>query len=523
MQMQKDQLRNVLLAESAVINNIFLNKYNSTYFIIDKMGQEISSKLIADESDDQKSKQYLNKILNKYKTDSSLNKIFAWTIFSWANQNHQITVDGEYGIMATPFDLSNRDYVHQSKLTPNQMLFGKVVSGSTSKKWMIPGGVGFVDKNKNFIGTLTIGLEIQNLAETIQENIRDNNITAYLTDMNQSVIFSVNKTSINLTPPNEIVSYKSNIIDQKLVLDQKLENFPYHIILQYKDQAINNMFWNIIYSRLPEMILIIILSTALVAIIYQNEKSKRRKISFLIEKYTKIRKSKTEFMLRINHDLMNLISAIKGLCGIIKTDLTNDGTMDDGKIQENIGYLDHIDDISQELRTSITDLIEMNQPEDGKFEILRSDIKIDFEDIIDRSIRILQDKIRQKNIIIDTNFDDNLYQLPNLDPRRLKQIIVGIIGNSINHSANNSKIEINARNFNHKKVQIIIKDCGSGMSEVDIKNALANFDITKYQQDEYHESIETQLPIIRFLIEKMCGSIQIKSTQNYGTEVKIIF
>ena len=147
--------------EASVAENILLDRFYSTFFIINKIGKEIAKS--------PRDKKHIQTTLNKYKTESSFNHIFSWTIFSWADQNLQITVDSEYGIMKIPCDLSIRDYTQESMLKSEEMLLGKPVYGSTSKKWMIPGGVGIVDQNQQFLGIVNVGFEISNLAKIIKD------------------------------------------------------------------------------------------------------------------------------------------------------------------------------------------------------------------------------------------------------------------------------------------------------------------------------------------------------------------
>lgn len=516
-QMKKSQLNSILFKEATVAEKMFLNRFDSTFFIIDKMGKEIVAS--------PQYKKNIQAILNKYKTDTSFNHIFSWTIFSWADQNLQITVDGKYGIMKTPFDLSIRDYTQESMLKPGEMLLGKPVYGSTSKKWMIPGGVGFVDKDKRFLGIINMGFEIQNLAKALQENIGDENINIDLIYKNEFPVFSANKSLIRIVSAEEITdknSYNKNKIkDGQIAINKELRNYPYHLVLSYDQKAVNHILRNMIYSRMVELISITFLLAALLLIIYKNEKNKREKIAYLTQRDL-IGKSKTEFMLQISHELINFAAAIIGLSDIVKENLKNKKSLNDEKIADGIEHLEHIEDISGELKTFIIDLVDLNQPEDGKFTINRLDAKVDFEDLIERSLRILKNKIKNRKISIETNFDNNLHHLTNLDPRRIKQVLVGIIGNAINHSADNAKIEITGRNIDHKKIKIVVKDCGNGMTYDEIKEALTNYDPKNYTNDNA-ESIELKLPIIRFLVEKQNGVIEIKSTKNYGTEVTIIF
>lgn len=518
-QMKKNQLYGTLTKEASVAENILLDRFESTFFIIDKIGKEITNS--------PQDKKHIKSIFDKYKTESSFNHIFSWTIFSWADQDLQITVDGKYGIMKTPSDLSIRDYARESISKPNVNLLGKPVYGSTSKKWMIPGGIGF-ENNGQFLGIVNFGLEISSLAKMIKENIGDENVTIDLVYKNQFRVFSVDKSLIKIFSAQDLENgnfdNKNEANDEEIIFDKELKNYPYHLVLKYNQKAVSYILWNIIYSRIVEIISIISLLAALLFIIYKSEKNKREEIIALIEatKEVEIGKSKTEFMLRVSHELMNFVAAIIGLSGIVKENLKNKKSLNDEKIEEGIEHLEHIEDISGELKSFITDLIDLNQSEDGKFEINRLSTKVDFDDLIERSIRILKNKIKNKGIVIEAEFDYGLHKLTNLDPRRIKQILVGIIGNAINQSSNNSKIEIAVKNIDTKRIRIAIKDCGNGMSKEKIKEALTNYDPENYANTGT-ESIELKLPIIRFLVEKQNGTIEIKSTRNYGTEVLVIF
>jgi signal transduction histidine kinase len=257
-------------------------------------------------------------------------------------------------------------------------------------------------------------------------------------------------------------------------------------------------------------------------IIYRSEEEKRQKIAFLMQREA-LNKVKNEFILQVGHELRNFVSAIIGLSEIIKEDLKNKKSLDNEIVKEEIDHLDHINDISQELMSFVTDLVDLNKMEDGKFEVNRLAIKTDFEDMVDRSIRILKSKISSKNIIINTNFADNLIPIPNLDQRRIKQILVSIIGNAIKYSSKDSKVDIFVKNLDQKCIEIIIKDFGIGMDESEIKTALATYNFAEYVANNETDYIELKLPLVRFLVEKQNGTMEIKSAKNYGTEVKIVF
>jgi len=296
----------------------------------------------------------------------------------------------------------------------------------------------------------------------------------------------------------------------------------FYPILTYDKKAVAALLWEIIYSRLLEILTALLLVSTLIIIIYKSEKIKRAKIASLVKREVQINHAKRDFMLRVGHELRNFVSAIIGLSDIIKDDLKNNETLPSANLKNELGHLDHINDISAELMSFITDLVDLNQSEDGKFEVQRSYTEIDFEDMVERSIRILRSKIKNKNINIICKFDDNLNKVINLDVRRVKQILVSVIGNAITHSDDNSRIDISVKNFTKGSIKILIKDCGVGMSTSEINKALEKYDFSNYDGTK-SDSIELKLPIVKFLIEKQNGTLLLESTKNYGTSVTIIF
>ena len=512
-QIKKSQLEPSLFKEASVIESVLSEKFDSTFLIIEMMGQEIAK--------NPQDKNYIKKVLEKYKSDKSLKQIFSWTIFSWTDDKSQLTVDGEYGILQSPIDLSMRDYIPKSISNPWKLFLGNPVYGSTSKKWMIPGGASISDKNGKLLGTITIGFAIDDLTQFVQKELDDKNIEVRLLHKGQTPIFSVNKSSIKVFSKDDIINSNKQPITQiqsnSVQLKHTLRNQSYDLLLTYDNEAVSSILWEIIYSRLLEILIAIILSLTLLVIIYKSEKEKREKITSLMQK-----KSKSDFIIRVGHELRNFVSAIIGLSDLVQMELKNK-KLSNNNIDKELTHLSHINDISQELMNFITDLIDINEPEDGKFTINKSISAVDFEDILDRSLMILKDKIKNKKIIINTYLDNDLNKISNLDPRRIKQILVSIIGNSIKYGAESSTINIYMKNIREKSIEISIMDSGIGMTQKQIDKSLEKYNPSQNLKEYDNYSIELNLPIVKYLTELQGGTIRINSIYKKGTEVIVSF
>lgn len=517
-QVKKNQLEHSLFKEASVIESVLSEKFDSTFLIIEMMGKEIAKK--------PHDKNYIKKILEKYKSDKSLNQIFSWTIFSWADDKSQLTVDEEYGILKSPIDLFMRDYIPKSISNPWKLFLGNPVYGSTSKQWMIPGGTSITDKNGKLLGTITIGFAIEDLTRFVQKELDDKNIEVKLIYKGQIPVFSVNKSSIKIFLENSALDYQkqpnAQIQSNLVQLKHNLKNQEYDLILTYDGEAVSSLLWEIIYSRLLEILIAIILSLTLLIIIYKSEKEKREKITSLMQKELSARQS-SEIIIRVGHELRNFVSAIIGLSDLIQMELKNKKLSNDKSVDKELNHLDHINDISQELMNFITDLIDINKPEDGKFTINKSISAVDFEDMLDRSLMILKGKIKNKKIIINTYLDNDLHKIPNLDSRRIKQILVSLIGNSIKHSKESSIVNIYMKNLGEKSIEISIRDSGIGMTQKQIDKSLEKYHPNQNLKEYNNYSIELNLPIVKYLTELQGGTIVINSIYKKGTEVRISF
>lgn len=481
------------------VEHILAQKVESTKFIISDIGREIIKK--------PNDKEYINNILSQYRSNRLINDLLLWTIFSWSNENFLLTIDGMYSILEQPIDLSSRDYIHQTKKNFEILYTGKPVYGSTSKVWMIPGGIGFLHNNK-YIGSVTTGFSINKIAELIQQSLINENIEVKLF-YNNNLALNVTRNKIELG--GEYVKSKYSYSKPSVFGNN------YKISANFSDEAISNIKWHSIYSRITEVIIIIISALIIIRMVVNNKKEEHSTILKLKEREAYINNIKKEFILGMNHELKNYTKAIEGLIHIseLKLDDSNNSSKEELK-----DCLSHIQELNSEINKFVNDLLDINQEEDGEFNINPSLEETNIEDLIERSVKIIKGKIKNKQISIRYNFEENLNNRFNVDPRRIKQILVSVIANAIKFSSNNSTINITTKNLD-EKVEIIITDNGSGISKYDLQNLIHNIEKDKSFRFDKND-IEFNLSIVKHLLEKQGGDLKIKSEIEKGTEVRII-
>lgn len=247
---EKIRINNILKQEEKNIEASFLDKLDHTEFVI----KEMIGHILQNPHD----KKYIYGVMETYKTKPDFIESFSWTIFSWTDPKNQIIVDAVYGIIDKPLDLSMRDYIHLTQNDTGKFYLGEPVFGSTSKKWMIPGGIGAELPNGKYLGSMTIGFEIEVLAKLLHNVVKNKNVSFKLIDLtNLPILYISNnyydnckKEVCNLDEDTTKIlnnlkfSQNESISDLKVIgenskaiLAKKLQKYPYILLLEYDKNA----------------------------------------------------------------------------------------------------------------------------------------------------------------------------------------------------------------------------------------------------------------------------------------------
>lgn len=140
---------------------------------------------------------------------------------------------------------------------------------------------------------------------------------------------------------------------------------------------------------------------------------------------------------------------------------------------------------------------------------------IDISEQIRKVIAMLEPKWRKKKLDISVDFI-NCYFCGDED--LMFQVWTNLIDNAIKFSNENGKIDLKTQIIKDKII-VQIKDYGIGMEKKEIDKIYTRF----YQADESHsqEGSGLGLSIVKRIIDLSEGEIEINSTKNSGTTIKV--
>lgn len=525
-------------------------------------------------------KEKVNKLLSTFvtSTNSQIDVALTWNAFSWIDNKNKLIVDGTSGIITKPIDLSDRSYLKETSLNAETMVLGKPVYGALSQRLIIPAGVGVFSPRGTYIGTLAFGFDIEKITAKLEKILADEKMHYAFYKDNQLLFASENINNEDLAHIDQtLIKAREKQIGGEIISRQKLlkpesieaylhrfKNYPLEIVVFYDKEFYHQEMMNILL-RQGFLVLMIIFSCVILFhniykkivspvknlskfaqkllkkdFTYEMEDPQTRELRNLYNAMNLLRETfkreemlveqlklanqkiaqenfnKSEFLSAISHDIRNPLAAIVSFAQFINDEETT---------PESKKEMAHdIEMCAQEALLFINDLMDVTQVASGEFSIDLSK-KINVGEVIKRSIRVNQDFARKRNIEIAEEIDENLPEI-NLDARRLKQILVNLINNSIKYSKDNTKIKISARISNknsQKKLQIIVADQGFGMSQEQVKKALQKFGRIQNENSDKVDSFGLGLPLVKQLVDLQSGEMKIESEEGVGTRIILTF
>ena len=138
--------------------------------------------------------------------------------------------------------------------------------------------------------------------------------------------------------------------------------------------------------------------------------------------------------------------------------------------------------------------------------------------LIQKTIESFKNIALQKNIFISDNTDNNQYVYA--DEFMLRTVLRNLVSNAIKFTPSGGTIDLSSI-IENKKIKIIIKDTGVGMTKETIKKI--------FEKDEFHTTKGTNsehgtglgLNIVKDFIEKNKGQISVDSQSGKGTTFTI--
>lgn len=222
--------------------------------------------------------------------------------------------------------------------------------------------------------------------------------------------------------------------------------------------------------------------------------------------------AKSEFVSIASHELLTPIAAIQGYLSMILEEHM-------GKIDaQTHGYLEKVYSSTKRLRFLVNDLLSVSRIEAGriKIELQSIDMVKTIKEVIDQ-LQFLAD---EKQLKIKLNKPTDTLPPVLADSDRLMEVLINLIGNSIKYTQEGS-ITIDVEQTRNGLIHVDITDTGIGMSKEAQAHLFEKFYRISSPETTGITGTGLGLFITKSVMEKMGGSVSVKSKQGEGSTFSI--
>lgn len=251
-----------------------------------------------------------------------------------------------------------------------------------------------------------------------------------------------------------------------------------------------------------------------------SENKTQNQLENKVEKETKenqFNRAETIFLNSISHDIRTPLNVIIGYTALASAHVN--------EAQEVKRYLSKIQTASKHLLLLVNDVLDMSHIESGTLKLEHAPVY--FSDVLEDLKSIVQTDISAKQLEFHVDTKNMVHKNVITDKLRLNQVLLNILENAVKYTRPGGKIcfqiqELKGQEPGFAKYEFRVKDTGIGMSEEFIAHIFEPFSREQTSTVSGIEGMGLRMAIVKKIVDRMGGTIAVKSRQGEGTEVRVI-
>ena len=216
-----------------------------------------------------------------------------------------------------------------------------------------------------------------------------------------------------------------------------------------------------------------------------------------------------EFTANVSHELKTPLTSISGYAEMIENGIA--------KQVDVVPFAARIHSEATRMIQLVEDLLELSKLDER--EELPNNRSVSLLEVANRVAVRLGELADRRGITIEVTGSDKTVQG---DPTLLEELAANLCENGIKYNKDNGKIYIDIKQIK-RKVHITIKDTGIGIKEENLPHIFERFYRVDKSRNRKVEGSGLGLSIVKRIIYKYKGTIEVKSVYNAGTTFMITF
>ncbi|MCB1137981.1 MAG: PAS domain S-box protein [Leptospiraceae bacterium] len=215
--------------------------------------------------------------------------------------------------------------------------------------------------------------------------------------------------------------------------------------------------------------------------------------------------AKSSFIANMSHEIRTPMTSILGYA-----DLLSEAESSSQQFSE---YLGSLKEAGQHLMAIVNDILDMSRIESGRMET--EDLAASPVQIMDEVSNMLRERVTRKGLNFRRTVHPDVPEIMVIDPGRLRQILVNLLGNAIKFTESGS-LEVEAGTLD-EELYLSVKDSGIGISPEGMRNLFQPFMQADTSTTRRFGGSGLGLAISQRLAQMMGGRIEAKSEEGIGS------
>ena len=403
------------------------------------------------------------------------------------------------------------------------------------KEHVIKGFIGFDDCLKNRRWKHSEIELLRTIASLVSNAFERNSVQNKLMQSEQEnrlILDSIPDSILQINSIGNILSFKTN---QSFEIFSKLEEKQQNTIFSIFNEKLSNTFMKAINKCLQknayqfdfkhitakrleyyEARMIQLNKTEVLTIIRNvtELRENEQQLQIAKTKAEEASKSKSEFLANVSHEIKTPMNAILGF---------SEWLLDNTEDSLHREYLNTILISGKKLLAVITDILDLSKIESGKIDIDLQPMKC--SKVLNDIKLVFQSQIEKKELSFSYKIDKSVPEVIYMDELRFYQVIFNLVSNAIKFT---SKGYVRVTTFaspsnieNEISLIINVEDTGIGIDKEQQSQIFESFTQQSGQSNRNYEGTGLGLAIIKGLLQKLNGSVSVKSVPGKGSTFTI--
>ena len=238
-----------------------------------------------------------------------------------------------------------------------------------------------------------------------------------------------------------------------------------------------------------------------------RDRGRQYEVRDLLRKAEQANRAKSAFLANMSHEIRTPMTAILGYVDLME------GLVDD---EEAIEHLTTIRRNGDFLLTIINDILDLSKIEAGKMEIASEQFSP--TELLEDVHSIMAVRAAERGINLELNYQSKIPRTIQSDPKRLKQILVNLIGNGIKFTpCGEVRISV-SYDPAERSMRFRVRDTGIGMSTEQLERLFRPFSQGDERVNRQYGGTGLGLAISQRLTMMLNGAINVSSVEGEYSE-----